>query len=167
MDKHLKIFIQGVLVFSAILVVSIFPSKGTNTDQPRASERTIAKKSNGVLDGIAAQYYSSSGTTISFKRKIGTALYLVEVSGARILSHTYKLTQADKLNGVTFKGNLGIAGEAYRQKRIDKPGQSWSEWMLCANPSAIVGALTQNGLTMGKINVTVRNGSTEVKTDLH
>lgn len=83
-----------------------------------------------------------------------------------IQRHTHKITQADKLNGITFRGNLGIAGDAYRQKRIDKPGQSWSEWKSCPNPNAILGALSQNAFTLGKIDVSVKNGSTEVKTSL-
>ncbi|OPZ72644.1 MAG: hypothetical protein BWY82_01345 [Verrucomicrobia bacterium ADurb.Bin474] len=120
----------------------------------------------GVLNEVAAQYYSSSGKTISFKKTFGTAVYLVEVSGGMIQRHTHKITQADKLNGITFRGNLGIAGDAYRQKRIDKPGQSWSEWKSCPNPNAILGALSQNAFTLGKIDVSVKNGSTEVKTSL-
>lgn len=119
----------------------------------------------GAMDGIAAQYYSSNGTTISFKRKIGTALYLVEVSGASVKQFRYDLSQADKLNGITFRGSLRLAGDAYRQQRIDKPGQPWSEWQSYSQKVGLL-ELAPNTLGLGKINVTVKNGSTEVKTDL-
>ena len=141
-------------VFRLVMIVSSFFCSIVGAEIP------------SELEPLVDEYFKNQGSAIVCYRTVGNVLEEVEVAVAELCSSVYDLNTADRLNGITFKGAIGVVGEAYRTREVGSG--AWSEWRSSTNPSGLMKAFSLNGtlLAVEKITLTVKNGIRTVDTRL-
>jgi len=141
-------------VFRLVMIVSSFLCSIVGAEIP------------SELEPLVDEYFKNQGSAIVCYRTVGNVLEEVEVAVAELCSSVYDLNTADRLNGITFKGAIGVVGEAYRTRKVDSG--AWSEWRPATSPRGLMKALSLNGtlLAIEKITLTVKNGKRTVHTKL-